>query len=202
MIRSFQGMAIGVGCALAMQSAIAQGPAAPAVSPAVAAGVVRTDVSTIYSLSMQYSIEAAQAALAACAVTNPHVAVVVVDTGGNPRLIMVADGAKASLVDNARRKGWTAATLRQVTSVEQKLVAANPLMIIPPDTRDLIEPGGVPIRAGTQVIGGIGVEGGDPMQAEKCAQAGVDKLNDYLHPEIPKPNRPQQNAPAPAPQPR
>ena len=187
-------------CALAMQVAVCQGPGgqgpgAQAVSPIVPAGMARTDVVTIRALGMQPSMEVAQAALADCAVANPRVAVVVVDTEGNPRLIMVADGAKASLVDNARRKGMTAATLRQVTSVEQKMVEANPMMVVPPHADDLIAPGGVPIRAGTQVIGGIGVEGGDPMEAEKCAQAGVDKLKDYLHPEAPAANRSRQNAP-------
>jgi uncharacterized protein GlcG (DUF336 family) len=72
-----------------------------------------------------------------------------------------------------------------VTSVEQKMAVANPLMIVPPNAQDLIEPGGVPIRAGNIVIGGIGVEGGDPMEAEKCAQAGVDRLKEDLHPELP-----------------
>jgi uncharacterized protein GlcG (DUF336 family) len=151
----------------------------------VAPGLVRTDVVTVRALTMQYSMKAAQAVLEECRAANPNVAVVVVDSNGNPRLIMVADGAKASLVDNARRKGLTAATLHQVTSVEQKMVAANPLLVIPPNAQDLIEPGGVPIRAGTVVIGGIGVEGGDPMEAEKCAQAGVDKLKNDLHPEFP-----------------
>ena len=179
---------------LGRQGSGGQGPSAQAAGMPVAEGVVRTDTSTIRALGMQYSMEAAQSALAACAVTDPHVAVVVVDTAGNARLIMVADGAKATLVESARRKGLTAAALRQVTSVEQKMVAANPLMVIPPNGQELIEPGGVPIRAGTQIIGGIGIEGGDPMEAEKCAQAGVDKLKEYLHPEIPASNGTRQTA--------
>jgi uncharacterized protein GlcG (DUF336 family) len=158
-------------------------------------GIVRTDVTTVRSPAFQYSVLAAQAAIDACVATDPHVAVVVVDTGGNPRTIMVADGAKSSLVENARRKAYTAAGVRQVTSVEQKLIQANPTMIIPPQSAYLMEPGGVPIRAGTQVIGGIGVEGGDPMEAEKCAQVGVDKLKDQLHPEIPGPNAARPSVP-------
>jgi uncharacterized protein GlcG (DUF336 family) len=193
--------------AAVMQAAFGQAPGGQGAgspggqsSPPVAPGVVRTDVVTLRALTMQYSMEAAQAALAACASTNPHVAVVVVDTAGNPRLILVADGAKSSLVDHATRKGFTAAALRQVTSVEQKMVAANPQMVVPPQGQNLIEPGGVPIRAGTQVIGGIGVEGGNPMEAEKCAQAGVDTLKDDLHPEIPAANGPRAGAqPAGAP---
>jgi uncharacterized protein GlcG (DUF336 family) len=188
--------------ALVMQAALGQVPGGPggqvpgnpggqAPSSAVTPGVVRTDVVTLRALTHKYSMQAAQAALNACASTDPHIAVVVVDTAGNPRLIMVADGAKSSLVDHATRKGFTAAALRQVTSVEQKIVAANPQMVIPPQGQNLIEPGGVPIRAGTQVIGGIGVEGGDPMEAEKCAQAGVNSLKDDLHPESPAPNGPR-----------
>jgi uncharacterized protein GlcG (DUF336 family) len=151
-------------------------------------------------LTYQYSLQAAQGAIEACAATNPNVAVVIVDTAGNARTIMVADGAKSSLVEIARRKAYTAAGVRQVTSIEKKLIQANPTMIIPPQAAYLMEPGGVPIRAGTQVIGGIGVEGGDPMEAEKCAQAGIDQLKDILRPEIPAPNAPRPNTqPAGAP---
>lgn len=195
MIRSIRRGVASAVFALAMQAAVGQGTGGPGAGGQGPGGqatnlpadpsVVRTDVTTIRSLTMTYSMEAAQAALDACAATDPHVAVVIVDTAGNPRLIMVADGAKASLAENARRKGFTAATLRQVTSIEQKMVKANPTMIVPPQTLNLIEPGGVPIRAGNQVIGGIGVEGGDPMEAEKCAQAGVDKLKDDLQPQKP-----------------
>ena len=167
------------------QAPTGQGENAQSINSSVPPGVVRTDVTTIRALTMTYSVQMAQAALDTCETSDPHVAVVIVDTAGNPRLIMVADGAKASLVEAARRKGFTAAVLRQVTSVEQKMIAANPLIVIPPQTSNLIEPGGVPIRAGTQVIGGIGVEGGDPMEAEKCAQAGVNRLNETLHPEVP-----------------
>jgi uncharacterized protein GlcG (DUF336 family) len=184
--------------AIALPVAIGQTPGGQAAvgqsnNLQFAPGLVRTDVITVRALTMKFAMKVAQAALEACTAANPHVAVVVVDSSGNPRLIMVADGAKASLVDNARRKGLTAATLRQVTSVEQKMVADNPLLIIPPNALDLIEPGGVPIRAANIVIGGIGVEGGDPMEAEKCAQAGVDKLKDDLQPELPPPS-PKANA--------
>lgn len=211
MIPMIEKFALPVVFAVAMQAAVAQaqggqagGQAADGREPGAPGrggqaidlppGIVRTDVTTVRALTMQYSMEAAKAALDSCASTDPHVAVVIVDTAGNARLIMVADGAKAGLVENARRKGLTAAALRQVTSVEQRLVVANPLLVIPPNGQELIEPGGVPIRAGTQVIGGIGVEGGDPMQAENCAQAGVDKLKDVLRPETPAPNGLRPNA--------
>jgi uncharacterized protein GlcG (DUF336 family) len=189
-MRSLQSKTVPIMIALATlvaaaQAPAVQGPGGQGVGPHVADGVVRTDVNTIRALTMEYSIKAAQAALDACAANDPRVAVVVVDSAGNQRLIMVADGARASLAENARRKGLTAASLHQVTSVEQEMVAANPLMIIPPNAQFLIEPGGVPIRAGTLVIGAIGVEGGDPMEAERCAQTGVDSLKDDLHPEAP-----------------
>jgi uncharacterized protein GlcG (DUF336 family) len=204
MIRMIGKMAVPVLFALAVQAAVAQALAGQAPggpggqnNPQVDPDLVRTDVTTIRSLKYQYSMQAAQAALDACAATDPKVAVVIVDTQGNARLIMVADGAKSSLVENARRKGLAAAQLRQVTSVEQKLIQSNPLLVIPPNSQELIEPGGVPIRAGSVVIGGIGVEGGDPLVAEKCAQAAVDTLNDVLKPQAPQPNGPRPGAQQP-----
>jgi uncharacterized protein GlcG (DUF336 family) len=40
-------------------------------------------------------------------------------------------------------------------------------------------PGGVPIKVGNEVIGGIGVSG-SPGVDEPCVQAGLDKVADQL----------------------
>ena len=37
-------------------------------------------------------------------------------------------------------------------------------------------PGGLPIRAGGTLLGGIGVSGGRPEQDEACAKAGIDAI--------------------------
>ena len=41
-------------------------------------------------------------------------------------------------------------------------------------------PGGLPIKAGTTPIGGIGVSGVTGDQDEECAQAGIDAIADLL----------------------
>jgi uncharacterized protein GlcG (DUF336 family) len=40
-------------------------------------------------------------------------------------------------------------------------------------------PGGLPIKAGDEVIGGVGLSG-TPGKDEPCVQAGIDKVADQL----------------------
>jgi len=148
---------------------------------------------TIKSLAMRYQIEAGEAAIGACAANQVHATVVIVDSAGNTRLQMVGDGGKYSFLEEARRKARTSAMMRQSTATLQKSLAANPAMRIPPDTDFLVIPGGVPIRAGSEVVGAIGVAGGEPQENDSCAQAGADKLKELLYPEesattAPRPN--------------
>ena len=58
------------------------------------------------------------------------------------------------------------------------MIAAHPNAPLPGDgdPQMLILAGGIPIRAGSEVIGGIGV-GGSPSQGDAmCAQAGIDRI--------------------------
>ena len=57
----------------------------------VAPDAVITQVITEKSLSMRYEIEAAEAAIDACAANQVHATVVIVDARGNTRLQMVGD---------------------------------------------------------------------------------------------------------------
>ena len=41
-------------------------------------------------------------------------------------------------------------------------------------------PGGVPIKVGDDVIGGVGVSGSPRRNDEPCVQAGLDKVADQL----------------------
>jgi len=40
-------------------------------------------------------------------------------------------------------------------------------------------PGGVPIKVGNDVIGGVGLSG-SPGVDEQCVQAGIDKVKDQM----------------------
>lgn len=170
------------------------------VQAQVAPDAVLTQPVTLKSLSLKYQLEAGQAAIDACAANHVPATVVIVDSGGNVRMQMVSDDGHSSLLDEARRKAHTAASLRRSTTDLAKALATNPRMLIPPDPDTLIVGGGVPLRAGSDMVGAIGVAGGTPEENDRCAQAGVDQLNEYLHPEAPAANRQRQNAqPANAP---
>jgi uncharacterized protein GlcG (DUF336 family) len=140
-------------------------------------------VITEKSISLRYEIDAAQTAVDTCALNSVRAIVVIVDTRGNTMLQMVGDRANYNLLDEARRKARTAVMTRRNTADLQKDLAANPKMRISPDPDFLVMPGGAPFRAGEEVVGAIGVAGGAPELVNSCAEAGIAKLKDYLHPQ-------------------
>ena len=137
---------------------------------------------TEHVLPMQLEIDAAQAAVAACAEGNFHISVVIVDAYGNTKLTLVSDNANFTTADSARRKAYTAVMLRQPTSALQTAIAAHPEAPLPGDGNPsmLFLAGGVPIRFGNEVVGGLGVGGAASLQDEKCAQAALGKIKTAL----------------------
>ena len=77
-------------------------------------------------LPLRLSLEAAQAAIEACAAGGFHVSVVITDQYGNTKLELVSDGTVYTTLDSARRKAYTAAMMRQPTAAFQQFIAANP----------------------------------------------------------------------------
>jgi uncharacterized protein GlcG (DUF336 family) len=76
---------------------------------------------------------------------------------------------------------YTATSLGQSTAALTKVIVEHPDAAGLTDMNEmiLIMPGGLPIKAGTEVIGGIGVggtPGGDTDEA--CTRAGLDKIAD------------------------
>ena len=138
---------------------------------------------TFKVLPAALAVEAAQAAMAACKAQGYNISVAVVDRVGNLKLLLVGDGASALTRSLSRRKAYTAA-LRRVSSGElAKQVAApgafNPTLY---DRQLVAVGGGVPIKVGDEIIGGIGVggaPGGDKDEA--CANAGLAKISDRLN---------------------
>jgi uncharacterized protein GlcG (DUF336 family) len=133
-------------------------------------------------LPLSLAVEAAQAAISSCKSQGYNVTVSIVDRNGAPQLLLAGDGASVTPSrDLARRKAYTSA-VRRVTTIElAKSVAGggfNPTLY---DTQMVTAGGGLPIKAGNETIGGIGVSGapgGDKDEA--CASAGLDKIKDRL----------------------
>jgi uncharacterized protein GlcG (DUF336 family) len=128
------------------------------------------------------SVEAAQAALAACKAQGYNVSVSVVDRLGQQQILIVGDNASPTGRTLAPRKAYTSAIRKITTGELNKRVsqpgAFNPLTFDPYMT---IERGAVPINAGQETVGAIGVSGapgGDKDEA--CAEAGLAKISDRL----------------------
>jgi uncharacterized protein GlcG (DUF336 family) len=131
--------------------------------------------------SLALAIEAAQAAIAACAADGYKVGASVIDSSGQPRAALSADGANGGHVYTGVRKGLVALAFNEPTSQVSaqadgdKSVQAR----IMPNMAPMA--GAVPLRAGDRLIGAIGVSGASSVQDEKCALAGAEKIKQGLN---------------------
>lgn len=133
-------------------------------------------------LPLALANEIAAETVAACAAKNFNVTAAVVDRAGQLRALHRADGAGPHTLASAQKKAFTAASFRAPTSAIQKNVQENPAAAQLVYIDGIIAlAGGVPIRAGNEVVGGVGV-GGAPGGAidEQCAADALAKLKDKL----------------------
>lgn len=134
------------------------------------------------SLSMSLAAEIAQATLDACAAKNHNVTATVVDRAGLVRAVLRADRAGAHTVEASRAKAYTAASARNTTTAIMENADKNPAARHLASIQGfLLLGGGVPVKAGDEVIGAVGV-GGAPggHLDEECAQAGIAKVQAKL----------------------
>jgi uncharacterized protein GlcG (DUF336 family) len=149
---------------------------ATAVSTAVAAQGLVTQKNI--SLAMAQTI--AQAALAQCESMGFKVSVTVVDRAGLPIVMLRGDGAGLHTAEGAERKAYTARTFSQPSADFVKRMTERPETVGSRQyTRVLALGGGLPIKAGTEVVGAVGVSG-SPGKDDVCSQAGIDKVADLL----------------------
>lgn len=122
----------------------------------------------------------AESAVEDCRVRGYAVAAVVVDRAGDTIVALRADDAAPHTLENARRKAYTARTFGMTTAEFAKRVASEPVRREQTTLPSVIAiPGGVPIRVGDAVIGGVGVSG-SPGVDEPCVVAGIDKIREQL----------------------
>jgi uncharacterized protein GlcG (DUF336 family) len=130
------------------------------------------------SVSMAQSI--ATAALEKCQSMGFKVSVVVIDREGLQVVMLRGDDAGLHTLEGADRKAYTARTYRSPSADFAKRVQTDaayaPAMQY---TRVLALGGGLPIKAGNEVIGAVGVSG-SPGKDDVCSQAGIDKVADQL----------------------
>jgi uncharacterized protein GlcG (DUF336 family) len=132
-------------------------------------------------LSLAIAMTIAQTAMEQCTAQGYGVSVVVVDRAGDTLVALRGDKAGPHTMENARRKAYTARTFRIPTSQYAEKYAVNDPVVHQQVTLPNIIAiaGGLPIKAGDDVIGGAGLSG-TPGVDEPCVQAGIDKVADQL----------------------
>ncbi|MGZ5877505.1 MAG: GlcG/HbpS family heme-binding protein [Bradyrhizobium sp.] len=133
------------------------------------------------NVSMGMTLAIIQGAIEQCTKDGYKVSVTVVDKGGNVAGQVRGDGTSPHTMEFSRLKAYTARIRNQTslqTMKELEDPARAPLRQIP----GLVGVGGgVPIRAGTEVIGGVGVSGAPGGEKdEACANAGLAKVEAAL----------------------
>jgi uncharacterized protein GlcG (DUF336 family) len=137
-------------------------------------------VITERNVSMQMARTMADAALE-CSKGGAGLAVAVVDRSGQVKVLIRGDGSPPMGTELSRRKAYTARTFRRPSlewakRTETDLAGQRMLTDVIPLG------GGVPIKVGDDVIGGIGVSGtpGGQQADEDCAKSAIAKVADQL----------------------
>jgi uncharacterized protein GlcG (DUF336 family) len=144
-------------------------------STAGAQGVV-----TQKNISLALAQTIANAALAQCESMGFKVSVTVVDRAGLALVMLRGDGAGLNTPEGSDRKAFTARSFSQPSADFVKRLADRPDTVGSRQyTRVLALAGGLPIKAGNEVVGAVGVSG-SPGKDDVCAQAGIDKVADQL----------------------
>jgi uncharacterized protein GlcG (DUF336 family) len=152
------------------------------------------DIITTHRLSAALAAEAVTEAVASCAKQGFRVSAAVVDVDGLTQAMLRGDGAHAASFDLASDKAYTVVTLGATHNEDSisaivKRMGTNPTAFWglanagglgkPPRISLIV--GGLRIKSGNEVIGGIGVSGGPGIDDdEACARAGIDKISAHL----------------------
>jgi len=151
-----------------------------AIATALSSAVSAQGLVTQRSISLAMAQTIAQAALAQCEGMGFKVSVAVVDRGGLTIVMLRGDGAGLHTPEGAERKAYTARTFSQPSADFVKRLSDRPDTVGSRQyTRVLALGGGLPVKAGNEVVGAVGVSG-SPGKDDVCSQAGIDKVAEQL----------------------
>jgi uncharacterized protein GlcG (DUF336 family) len=130
-------------------------------------------------LSVDAAIEAATAAMKQCRSNGYEVAVTVLDQAGRTKVAMNDDHGHLHTVEHSLRKAYTALTYRRPSAEYGERVASNPTAIGSTHLDKITTvAGGLPILAGKEVVGAIGVSGAPGGEKDEvCAKAGIARIS-------------------------
>jgi uncharacterized protein GlcG (DUF336 family) len=140
-------------------------------APAQAQLITNKDLSAAMALTI------AQTALATCTANGYHVSVAVLGRGGEVIVQVRGDGASPHTFENSFRKAYTARTFRVASGEIAKRFKDDPSYFAVRLSNVIPAEGGLPIKAGDDVVGAVGVSGSPGGEKDAvCAQAGIDKV--------------------------
>ena len=152
-----------------------------AILPAMSAGAA---VPTRPVLTTPVLLRLAQVAIDQCAKDGFNVAVAILDRDGNLRLHILTPDVSLFSGELSKRKARTSAMFRVPSIVIAERMKTSPNFLVSAmaiDPNLAAAQGGLPIFAGDELLGAIGISGapsGD--KDEVCAQAGLDAIAPIL----------------------
>jgi uncharacterized protein GlcG (DUF336 family) len=145
------------------------------------AGMAAAELPKQTVLPLDLVLKAANAAMKKCDDDGHRVSVAVVDRSGVLRVLLRAGGAGSHTINSSSKKAYTAASLGRPTSEVANMIKDKPDLqgMREMDDQILILGGGLPIKVGEELVGGIGVGGAPGAHLdEACAKAGLEALSE------------------------
>lgn len=144
------------------------------------AAVTAQDLPTAPYLPLDMAQTAARAALDTCAAEGHNVSVAIVARSGVTTVLLREDNASPHTVGSSIGKAFTSASMGRDTAGLATVIAEKPQNegLRDMDERMVIQAGGLPIRIGGALIGGIGVGGAPSGDIDAaCARSGLDAIS-------------------------
>jgi uncharacterized protein GlcG (DUF336 family) len=133
------------------------------------------------NVSMKMAMMIIDGAIEQCTKDGYKVSVAIVDKGGNLAASVRGDGTNPHTMEFARLKAYTSRTRGQTSLEVQKLMEKPENAWLKQIPNVVGIGGGVPIKVGSETIGGVGVSGAPGGEKdEACANAGIAKVADSL----------------------
>ena len=134
---------------------------------------------SIKRMSLDTALKAARAAIEACRKEGVQVAVTVIDRGGNAQVVLRDVLAQDLTLKVSQAKAYAAMSFVVPTS---QLEGRFKTPYGPPAVGGLVaSAGAVPIQAGGELVGAIGVSGAPSGQTDEgCARAGYEAITEDL----------------------
>ena len=128
------------------------------------------------SISVNTALELASTSLERCRNDGYKVTVTVLNRHARTAVVLSDDGVNPHTVENSLRKAYTAFTTRSSTA---GMAARSPTALasfLQLEKMSALE-GGLPIFAGKELVGAIGISGAPGGEKDAaCAQTGLDKI--------------------------